>query len=92
MEKTPSLQKAYRVNRMKTARGTNEYITSLFNLLRSSSVIAMFGSRCDTQQGYLAPNPPNSEKKSAKCGFNLQGVLGIQINLGTGDEVGSHIL
>ena len=45
MEKTPNLQKAYKVNRMKTARGTKLYITSFFSLLRSSSVMAMLGSR-----------------------------------------------
>ena len=45
MEKTPSRQKAYRVNRMKTASGTRLYITSFFSLLRSRSVMAMFGSR-----------------------------------------------
>ena len=77
---------------MKTAKGTKEYMTSLFNLLRSSSVIAMLGSRCETQQGYFAPNVPNSEKKSAKCVLKETEVLGIQIYLGIEVVVGNHTL
>ena len=49
MEKTPRRQKAYRVKRMKTARGTRENMTSRFSLRRSSSVMAMSGSRWETQ-------------------------------------------
>ena len=49
MEKTPRRQKAYKVKRMKTARGTRLYITSFFNLFKSSSVIAISGSKCETQ-------------------------------------------
>ena len=61
MENTPRRQKAYSVNRMKTASGTREYITcdhiivklkykypqvtSRLSRLRSSSVMAMLGSR-----------------------------------------------
>ena len=45
MEKTPSLQKAYRVKRMKTAKGTRLHITSFFNFFSLSSVMAMLGSR-----------------------------------------------
>ena len=40
------------------------YITSLFSLRRSSSVMAMSGSRWETQHSYLAPRLPNSEKNS----------------------------
>ena len=41
-----------------------QYITSLFSLRRSSSVMAMSGSRWETQHSYLAPRLPNSEKNS----------------------------
>ena len=75
MENTPRRQKAYSVNRMKTASGTREYITcnhdvillsvlamfvvtSRLSRLRSSSVMAMLGSRCDTQHGNLPPTSP----------------------------------
>ena len=66
MENTPSRQKAYSVNRMKTARGTREYITSRLSRLRSSSVMAMLGSRCDTQHGNLPPTSPKSSKNSGE--------------------------
>ena len=42
----------------------NIIATSLFSLRRSSSVMAMSGSRCETQHSYLAPRLPNSEKNS----------------------------
>ena len=67
MEKTPRRQKAYSVKRMKLARGTRLYITSLFSRRRSSSVIAMSGSRCDTQHGNFPPTSPYSSKNSGKC-------------------------
>ena len=92
MEKTPSLQKAYRVKRMKTARGTKEYITSFFSLLRSSSVMAMLGSRCETQHGYLAPTSPNCVKKSANAEWICEAWLNIQIYLRTLAGEDNHIL